>query len=164
VGLSNIVAAGGAALVQDPEGALYPAMPASAAAHVADSRILSLDEIAAAIVELSARPIPLPARPRLVVGGDQAPNPSGQDDAQPGRPSGLTCPECNGALWESDLNGILRFRCRIGHAYTADSLVVTQATALENALWAALRALEERAALSERLARRALRGTGDGSP
>lgn len=154
VGLNNVVAAGGAGIVQDPEEALYPAMPASAAAYVPDARILPLDDIADAIWTLATKPVPLPAHPRAAVGEEQAPNPTSVYDAQHGRISGITCPECNGVLWEADESGILRFRCRIGHGYTLESLVASQGLALETALWTALRALDERVALAERLSRR----------
>jgi two-component system chemotaxis response regulator CheB len=46
------------------------------------------------------------------------------------------------------------FRCRIGHGYSADSLVSKQAAFLDDALWTALRALEERRDLSSRMATR----------
>ena len=70
--------------------------------------------------------------------------------------SGYTCPECGGPLWELLDGGMLRFRCRVGHAYTADSLASEQTLALEGALWSALNALEENAAPSRRMAARAM--------
>ncbi len=48
----------------------------------------------------------------------------------------------------------MHFRCRTGHAFSPDSLAHAQEEGVEAALWAALRALEERIALSRRLARR----------
>jgi two-component system chemotaxis response regulator CheB len=154
VGLSNVVAAGGAGIIQDPDEALYPAMPSSAAAYVPDARILRLDEIGPAIETLATKPVPLPARPKVQVSEEQAPNPTATFDAQDGRISGITCPECNGVLWETDADGILRFRCRVGHAYSLESLVASQGLSLEAALWTAMRSLDERVALCERLSRR----------
>ena len=48
--------------------------------------------------------------------------------------------------------GVLRFRCRTGHAWSAESLVAQQDNDVEEALWTALRVLEERAEMSRRLA------------
>ena len=68
---------------------------------------------------------------------------------------GFTCPECHGALWEIDDGALPRFRCRVGHGFSADSLLVNQRGDVEAALWMAYRALEERAALCRGLAERA---------
>jgi hypothetical protein len=87
------------------------------------------------------------------------------DEENRGRVSTLTCPECNGALWELKDEGILQFRCRIGHIYSPDSLLEQQAATVDRALWAALRSLEERAALCRKLSSQAiargLQGSGE---
>jgi two-component system chemotaxis response regulator CheB len=75
-----------------------------------------------------------------------------------GTPSHFTCPECGGALWEMKGGKLMRFRCHVGHAYTAESLVADQASGLEAALWSALRALDEHASLRRRMADRARKG------
>ena len=76
-------------------------------------------------------------------------------DNRPGTPSGFTCPECHGGLWELRDGELIRFRCRVGHAYSPDSLLADQSESLESALWVALRALKESAALAHRLTERA---------
>jgi two-component system chemotaxis response regulator CheB len=69
-----------------------------------------------------------------------------------GSPSVYGCPECGGVLWELNDGNVFHFRCRVGHAWSPDSLLARQTDSLEAALWTALRALEESAALSRRLA------------
>jgi two-component system chemotaxis response regulator CheB len=80
-----------------------------------------------------------------------------RDERQhPGEPSPYSCPECGGVLWELKDGELLRFRCRVGHAYTNETLTTEQAVVVEHALWSALRALEEQAAVRRRMAERAI--------
>ena len=58
-------------------------------------------------------------------------------------------------LWELHDGELLRFRCRVGHAFSVDSVLAAQSEQLETALWAALKTLEEHASLSRRLAQQA---------
>jgi len=44
-------------------------------------------------------------------------------DEPPGDSSPFSCPACGGLLWEVEDPELLRFRCRVGHAYTADAAV-----------------------------------------
>jgi two-component system, chemotaxis family, protein-glutamate methylesterase/glutaminase len=68
-----------------------------------------------------------------------------------GKRAPFGCPECGGVLWEQDDGELLRFRCRIGHAYAAETLLEAQTQNLDTALLVALRALEERATLAKRV-------------
>jgi two-component system chemotaxis response regulator CheB len=81
-------------------------------------------------------------------------------DRDEGPPSGFTCPECGGALWDGGPEPLDRLTCRVGHSYSPESLLGFQETHVENVLWSAARALEERADLSLRMARR-VRRTGN---
>ena len=75
----------------------------------------------------------------------------------PGEPSPYSCPECGGVLWELKDGELIRFRCRVGHAYSSETLTTEQALTIEHALWSALRALEEQAAVRRRMAERSLK-------
>lgn len=67
------------------------------------------------------------------------------DPAQVGRirdaSSGMSCPECDGSLWEEDSGELVQYRCRVGHVYSVDSLFSNKSVAVEAALWRALNAL-----------------------
>ena len=69
-----------------------------------------------------------------------------------GTPSKIACPDCSGVLWEIRGSRPPRYRCHTGHAYTQHSLVHTHALRTDEALWRALRALEEREALLRAMA------------
>jgi two-component system chemotaxis response regulator CheB len=162
-GLRTVKICGGATLVQDPQDALYPAMPRSAIKIVGPDHILDAEALGAAIAALArgdSVPSSLPRRRAAAAqSGAPAIRPETDEDAQPGRRAAFSCPDCGGALWETDEGGLLHFRCRVGHAYSENGLLHGQAETIEAALWTALRALEERTALNRRLAGR-LRDTG----
>lgn len=159
VGLREIKRAGGVAIVQDPSDTPFPSMPQHALDHV------DIDHVATptAIGELLTR---LARGTRVVVPVDPLEAERAVREVRvltmhedernkPGEPSPYSCPECGGVLWELRDGEMLRFRCRVGHAYTSDALTADQVTTVERALWTALRALEEQSALKRRLGERA---------
>jgi two-component system chemotaxis response regulator CheB len=157
-GLLTIKQRGGMAVVQSLDTALYQGMPRSAVEHVAVDHVLSPTEMAQLITELARQPAPsLEVAPLSEEASSSQPHEVGQADrhAQPGVPSTMACPECHGVLWEVKDEELVRFRCRVGHTYSDEALLVHQAERLEAALWTALRALEEHSALAKRLASRA---------
>jgi two-component system chemotaxis response regulator CheB len=162
-GLMVVRAHGGATLVQDPETALFPAMPQNALEQVPEATVLPVEKIAAELIRLVKEELPDEERLRLVRGTTEEKEaellerqmPQIDNKERPGEPSAYACPDCGGVLWEQEENGFLRFRCRVGHAFTARYLSAEQGHAVEAALWAALRALEESATLYHRLAKRA---------
>ena len=70
-----------------------------------------------------------------------------------GELSPFTCPECNGALWEINDGSMLRYRCHVGHAFTAESVFSARAAEVDRMLESLLRSHQERAALVRRMAR-----------
>ena len=149
---------GGVVAVQDPEEAIYPTMPASVAHRaepVAAVRAADLGSVVADLVTEAPGPPP-PATDALE---QEAAVDENLEDAvlgeRNGVPSGYSCPDCSGVLFLQSKAPVLRFRCRIGHAWTADGLVAQQDLTVETALWSAVRTLQEKAELSERLAHRA---------
>jgi two-component system chemotaxis response regulator CheB len=142
-GLAVIKSGGGAAVVQDPKEALYAGMPASALAHV--------DVDAVVPSELVADTVAAMVKGEALPPGAGSPTRFGDD---PSAGSGVTtiCPECGGVLTEGSQAGVPQWECRVGHRYSRDSLVDAQAQGVEAALWAAIRALEDRRILLERMA------------
>jgi two-component system, chemotaxis family, protein-glutamate methylesterase/glutaminase len=132
---------GGMAIAQDPDEALAPSMPASAIEATDVDFILPVEQIGPKLVELA--PIESTERVRVISTGDGNMSATGQTYA---------CPECGGVLEEAKEGGMLRFRCRVGHMYSPESLLAEQTEAVEKALWAAIRSMEEQAEFSDRLA------------
>jgi two-component system, chemotaxis family, protein-glutamate methylesterase/glutaminase len=155
-GLVAIKSRGGVAVVQDPADALYPGMPGSAIQHVGVDHVVPVADMGALLARLGREPAGEPSGPAPVemkvevdVEGFSL---EAMEGEHPGEPSGFSCPDCNGVLWGIEDGGLQRFRCRVGHAWSPESLLTRQSDALEAALWIALRSLEERAALARRLA------------
>ena len=159
-GLAVIKQRGGVAIAQDPEEALYSGMPSSAIENVDVDYILKVGDIAKTLTYLADQPVveskaPVPQLLEMEANIAHFDLDTMQKINRPGTPSGFACPECSGVLWELQEGKLVRFRCRTGHAYSINSLLAEQNDALEVALWSALRALEEKAALTDRMAKRA---------
>jgi two-component system chemotaxis response regulator CheB len=164
LGLAAIRRLGGMAVAQDPTEATVSSMPESAIRNVAIDHILTSRDIgtqmgqwigharpgrARMVVESPARP-PVVQPDRAEVGTDLL-----HGQAAAGVLSVFTCPECGGSLWERSQDGLLTFRCHVGHSYTGETLLGQQDSEVEQAMWEALRSLEESAELRRRMAEHA---------
>jgi two-component system, chemotaxis family, protein-glutamate methylesterase/glutaminase len=146
---------GGVVIVQHPDDALYADMPRNTLETAGADAVLPAREIAARICELVDEPLPDSFEDVEQAEELEANEIMDAHLAVNGAPTELACPECGGALWEREEGDLVRFGCRVGHVYSPESLVAEHGKALEQALWAALRGLEERADLYRRMARRA---------
>lgn len=141
-GLAAVKGAGGVAVVQDPADAAYPGMPASALDRVDPDHVAPAEGIAEFLVALAAGAA---GNVRTA-----ARHPATQPDPALRAVGWYSCPDCGGVLRPDPADGVLR--CRVGHAWASTSLLAAQAKRVEDALWAALRTLEERVDLSTTLA------------
>jgi two-component system chemotaxis response regulator CheB len=142
VGLAAVKHSGGAAIVQDPTEALYAGMPATALAHVAVDAVVPSELVADTIVAMVKGEDPPPAAKHNQPGLDP----------RSGELATTVCPECGGVLTERLTAGVPMWQCRVGHRYSPEGLVDAQALSIEAALWAAIRALDDRRRLFNRLA------------
>jgi two-component system chemotaxis response regulator CheB len=156
-GLQAIKAAGGLAIVQDPDEAAAPSMPRSALKYVDVDHCLALPLIPLLLASLAAEPPrAAPSTPADLLAREQALTLSEGDPMEHleaiSKPSTFVCPDCHGALWEVLDSRPQRFRCHTGHGFTARTLQDALALAGDEALWNALRSLQEREMLLQTMA------------
>lgn len=155
-GLRAIKRCGGIAVVQHWTDATVAEMPLNAARHAMIDYALPANEIAAHLARLAHEPagatppIPLEMRVETAIAAQELMGMRAEDEL--GRPSRFTCPECHGVLWEINDGSLLRYRCHVGHAFTAEAVLTAQEMRAEEMLWSLMRAHQERAALARRMA------------
>ncbi|MEO5684890.1 MAG: chemotaxis protein CheB [Chitinophagaceae bacterium] len=155
-GLWNIKYRGGFTIVQEPDEAEEPSMPANALRAVQVDLRLPAAAIAGALQgnfsapqKISFELIPDENLPEngselteiAVALEKEIPY---EDIMALGQASRLSCPECHGVLSAIQESGRSRFRCHTGHAYSANSLLAGVGDAIEISLWNSLRAAEEK--------------------
>jgi two-component system chemotaxis response regulator CheB len=155
-GLQAIKATGGRAVVQDPDDAFEPSMPASALAWVDVDAIAPLHELPAVLDRLATQSQPRSktvAKEHLLIEQQWFLGMGNvmEHMERTASPSTYVCPDCKGSLWEITDSRPVRYRCHTGHAYTLRTLYETQFAQTDEALWNAVRALQEQELLLDRL-------------
>ncbi|KUH92668.1 chemotaxis protein CheB [Mycobacterium sp. IS-3022] len=155
LGAAAVRSRGGTTIVQHPDDALYPTMPMNAIrAGVVDHQVAAKD-VGALLESLAEQEIEdremepddlMKLENRIAMGPRFG---ISFDGEALGPPSGYTCPDCNGSLAEITKDN---YRCRVGHAWTADALLGARDDEIEGALWVALRSLQEKGKLARRMA------------
>jgi two-component system chemotaxis response regulator CheB len=155
-GLLAVHRCGGVSIVQALADAAFPEMPSRALAAVPDAIQVPLAGLGAVLAGLAAEaappPPPIPTAIRLEARLTERAMANDDWGDVPSRPTDFTCPECDGAIREIEGEPIRRFRCRVGHAFSADDFVAAKSRGVEGALWLALQTLQEQAQILETLA------------
>jgi two-component system, chemotaxis family, protein-glutamate methylesterase/glutaminase len=158
-GLWALGRCGGVTVVQDPKDASFSEMPVTALNRAKPDHVVSLADMPALFDDLAnqppgaARQVPASLKYELAI-AKSGRGVMGEMD-HIGRRSVLGCPDCGGVMWEIDEGELIRYRCHVGHAYTAEVMSLAVDDGLRRALATALRALEERVALARKLERQA---------
>ncbi|CCD91855.1 CheB methylesterase [Bradyrhizobium sp. ORS 375] len=155
-GLNAIKRCGGVAMVQAPTDALADEMPRRALEASSVDYCLPGAEIGDVLAGLTKAKAdaagPAPPDIRLEVDIAAGERIDSETLGTISRPAALTCPSCGGVLSHVTVDKPLRFRCQVGHAFTADVLAREQESRVDEAMRVALRIIEERAELVRRMA------------
>ncbi|MGE2835832.1 chemotaxis protein CheB [Mycobacterium sp. SMC-4] len=158
LGLAAIRARGGITLCQTPSDAAFPAMPRHALQAGVVDHTATADEMGALVAKLCERDHDVLGHPpdhymeleNRIAMADQLTTDIDTENLGPA--AGFTCPDCNGSLHEV-ADG--RYRCQVGHAWSADALLSSCDSEVQRALWVAVRSLHEKSRLAHLLASKA---------
>ena len=157
-GMRAIKAAGGVTVIQDPQDAAVPDMVRSAQRHVEIDHCVPVAGMGSLLARLAAEPagetLPIPPDVRLEAAIAAQEHSTMKNEDRLGELSVFTCPECHGPLWEIEDGGMLRYRCHTGHAFTSDAMMEAQSDEADQILWSLLRAHQQRAEFTRRMADR----------
>ena len=161
-GLHALGRCGGITVVQNPADAEFPDMPRHALEATEADHVVALDALPALLARLVATPAgpPQPPPPEIQLEADIMAGAYEDDMAaldRLGSRSVFTCPDCGGVIWELQDGDALRYRCHLGHAYSAASFGHAMSEEVTRAMETALRTLEERGRMLRRLAEQAKR-------
>jgi two-component system chemotaxis response regulator CheB len=157
-GLRAVKRCGGVAVIQDPAEAAVPDMPRSAERYVKVDHAVPVAAMGALLARLAAAPagrtpeIPADICLEAAIAAQELKDMT--RERQLGDPSPFSCPECGGTLWELVDGSMVRYRCHIGHAYTAEAMLAAETDEIEQLLSRLLRTHRDRAELVHRMAER----------
>jgi two-component system chemotaxis response regulator CheB len=156
-GALAVKARGGTVVVQDPDDAQMPDMPANVLRQVKTDHCAKLAQIPAILKRLVSQngKMNLPERGDSDCDANVDGFPATENE-----PIALTCPECDGALLRVEDGKTVQWRCHVGHRFSLSSFTEAHADAVERAIWVALRKLKERAVISHQLAHAATTSPG----
>lgn len=147
-GMESIKTCNGLTVIQNPDTAEFKGMPFFAQQYVAIDYIKDLEEMTHTIAEIMNTTLPdekeIPGY--LIKENEIATNINSEVRTieSLGDPEPVTCPECDGPLWKVNELKTPLFRCHLGHSFSEEALLNSKESGLEEAMWVALRILEEK--------------------
>jgi two-component system chemotaxis response regulator CheB len=163
-GLLAVKSRGGYSIVQDPSEAIIESMPRSALRLVEIDSVLPAASIAAEIVRQAGKPVREEGLTPMNDDMELAEIVISEDfeeqvtNRRASEITPLTCPDCGETLWQAMVGPVLRFQCHVGHSWEGERLLDLKSEQVEDAHWASVRILKERAALNRQVASRARSG------
>lgn len=152
-GAMVVKAEGGKLVVQDPGEAESPSMPRCALSYATADLVIPVAKIGPVLMQFvqSWHGASEPSRPASQLEADEMERVSELHELPKGEVMQISCPECGGPLTQNGVGSLLHSRCHTGDAFTGEVLLTEQKDALENALWSAVRALDEHATLLRKM-------------
>lgn len=154
-GMWAIKRSGGTCVVQDPNEAEYPDMPLSVLNKMEVDFCVSVAQMGGVLQKvLENKVVTHPVVPDEVKAEAEIAEKVAtgiHTVTEIGVPSVYTCPDCGGVLSEIKEENAVRFRCYTGHSYTVSDLLFNQEHNIESTLWVALRMMEERKNLLQKM-------------
>jgi two-component system, chemotaxis family, protein-glutamate methylesterase/glutaminase len=162
-GLWAVNQCGGITVVQDPTDAAFSEMPVTALNRAKPDHVVRLADMPTLLDSLVRQPAGQPgALPGNIKYEVEIARSGGNTMNKVmdglGRRSTLVCPDCGGVMWEIDEGDVVRYRCHVGHTYTAEVMSLALDGNLRRALATAQRVLEDRLSLARRLYKQAVDG------
>ncbi|MEU4690117.1 chemotaxis protein CheB [Actinoplanes sp. NPDC023714] len=151
-GLAAIVEHGGAALVQDPDEARFPGMPQAALAAVPPAVTAPAAGLARLIAEMAGRPVQNGGSSDAALIWETDMIVEGRAGGSPGKPVALGCPECGGGMYEIRTGKAVHYACHVGHSWSPQSFIAASDNGIEEALWTAVSAMQEKVTMLRSLA------------
>lgn len=153
LGLSAVKRCGGITIVQDPSTAEYADMPLLAQKTVDPDFTIQLDNMGALLSRLLDDSLPPEKEVPAVLRKEASitSHMGSRIDGEEKKDYNLTCPSCGGPLVVMEDETTVHYNCRTGHSFTMESLNEGQDHEMEEALWVALRVLDERLVLLKKM-------------
>jgi two-component system chemotaxis response regulator CheB len=154
-GILTVMRCGGTTIVQDPSDAESPDLPLAVLRKMKPDYTLSAGRMGNVIQQIARKP---PKKNKKIP--DEIANEvaitqkvlTGIDEVSKlGTQSLFTCPDCGGNLWVVNDPDMQRYRCFTGHAYSEPALLSQQNKSIQSTLWIALRLLEERVKMLDKM-------------